>query len=348
MVTVLQPAVAEQSLVPDVMVMKVPKLLMPQADSTPVITEEVTHSLSHNQAYIQHLQQVKIIFHTHTLNIANRNNLKVIQLISPYPSSFFPMQRALSSPTVSELLVVDPSAAPTESLDSIDPGQEEMLPEIQPEILTDSSQEGLTLGSNQHVVPSPPHLDTDDAPIMGSPPFQASRASPPSSFCSPPQKELPTTESPAEPAVQLQDTLQHQDPHQHQDSRQLLVSQWHIHPPAPQPQAQLQISVPVPQQQQQQPNATVVNVALDGDNSVAPQQTYSSDCQRRPPLAASPYSVASLLTPATPPAELTAALLVERNLATLDAPRERDLVQSSQHSSTKVLKPFIQQIKNNN
>lgn len=59
-VSVLQPAVAEQPLVSDVVV-EVPKLLMPQADSTPVITEEVTHSLSHNQAYIQHLQQV-----THT------------------------------------------------------------------------------------------------------------------------------------------------------------------------------------------------------------------------------------------------------------------------------------------
>lgn len=74
-VTVLQTAVAEQQLVPD-MVMEVPKLLMPQADSNPVSTERVTHSLSHNQAYIQHLQQVKINFQT---QLANRNNLKILK-----------------------------------------------------------------------------------------------------------------------------------------------------------------------------------------------------------------------------------------------------------------------------
>lgn len=57
-VTVLQPAAAEQPLVPDTVV-EVPKLLMPPADSTPAALEEVTHSLSHNQAFMQHLQQVE-------------------------------------------------------------------------------------------------------------------------------------------------------------------------------------------------------------------------------------------------------------------------------------------------
>lgn len=58
-VTVLKPAVAKQPQVPDVVV-EVSKLLIPQADSTPVVTEEVTLSLSHNKADIQHLQQVKL------------------------------------------------------------------------------------------------------------------------------------------------------------------------------------------------------------------------------------------------------------------------------------------------
>lgn len=252
------------------------------------------------------------------------------------------MQQALSSPTASKLLVENPLAAPAESLDlSLDPGQEECLPKMQPD--AGFSQDGLTVGSNQHSMPSPPHLDTDDAPMMCSPPFQDS---PPSSFCSPPQTELPTAESPAEPSVQLQDTFQsqhpHQDPHQHQDSPQLPVSKWHIHPPTSRPAAHLQISVPV--LQQQQPSATAVRVALNGDNSVSPQETHSSECHKRPPPAYFLSSAASLLAPATPPAELTAALLVERNLATLGAPRECETRQSSQQSSTKVVQQSFQQI----
>lgn len=57
-VTVLQPAAAEQPLLPDAVV-EVPKLPMPPADSTPAALEEVAHSLSHNQAFMQHLQQVE-------------------------------------------------------------------------------------------------------------------------------------------------------------------------------------------------------------------------------------------------------------------------------------------------
>lgn len=54
-VTVLQPA-PEQPLVPDPAV-EVPKLLIPPADMTQVV-EEATHSLSQNEAFMQHLQQV--------------------------------------------------------------------------------------------------------------------------------------------------------------------------------------------------------------------------------------------------------------------------------------------------
>lgn len=254
------------------------------------------------------------------------------------------MQRALSSPTVSELLVENPSAAPAESLDPPDPGQSEIPPEMQSEILKGSSQDGLTVESNQHTVPSPHHLDTDDAPMMCSPPFQDS---PPSSFCSPLQTESQessrtTAESPTEPSVQLQDTFEGQDTHLHQDSHELPGSKWHIHPPTSQPPAQLQISVPVPHQQQwqkQQSSAAAVSVALNGDNSVSPQQTHSSECQQRPPPATSLSSAASLLTPVSPAAELTAALVTERNLPILDTPS----TQSSQQSGTKVLKPPLQQ-----
>lgn len=274
--------------------------------------------------------------------------------MSSCASSFFPIQQTLSSPTASDMLVGDPSAASTESLDSLGPGQEEIQPdiqlEIQPEILTGSSQDGLTVGSNQNVVPSPPHLDTDHAPMMCSTLFQDLGTSPPSSFCSTPQTELATAKSLVEPLVQLQDTFKRQDPHRQQDSLQPPFSQWHIHRPAPQPPAQFQIgdSPPEQQEQQQQPNATADSVALDGDNSVAPQHTHSSERECRPPLALSPSSAASLLAPAAPPAELTAAQLVERNVATLDTSRECDPVQSSQQSSTKVLKPSVQQINQKN
>lgn len=265
------------------------------------------------------------------------------------------MQQISSSPTASELLVRDPSVAPTEGLDSLGPTQEEILPEIQmeiqpefqPEIRTGSSQGSLTVGSNKHAVASPPHLDTDDASRMCSHPFQDSGTSPPSSFCSPTQTELLKSESMTETAMRLQDTFQCEDPQQQKDAYHLPLSQWHIHPPAPQCSAQLQLSVPVPQQHQQ-PDDTTVSVAFDGDNSVAPQQRHTSESHRQTTPASSPSfttsllaPACSLLTPATPPAELTAALLVDRNLATLDAPKKCDLVQSSQQNSTKVLKLSI-------
>lgn len=55
-VTVLQPH-PEPPLAPDPAV-EMPKLLMPPADMTQVV-EEVAHSLSQNQAFMQHLQQVR-------------------------------------------------------------------------------------------------------------------------------------------------------------------------------------------------------------------------------------------------------------------------------------------------
>lgn len=55
-VTVLQPP-PEPSLAPDPAV-EMPKLLMPPADMTQVV-EEVTQSISQNQAFMQHLQQVR-------------------------------------------------------------------------------------------------------------------------------------------------------------------------------------------------------------------------------------------------------------------------------------------------
>lgn len=55
-VTVLQPP-PEPAPTPE-LVVEMPKLLMPPADMTQVV-EEVTHSLSQNQAFMQHLQQVR-------------------------------------------------------------------------------------------------------------------------------------------------------------------------------------------------------------------------------------------------------------------------------------------------
>lgn len=55
-VTVLQPP-PEPPLAPEPAV-EIPKLLMPPADVTQVV-EEVTRSLSQNEAFMQHLQQVR-------------------------------------------------------------------------------------------------------------------------------------------------------------------------------------------------------------------------------------------------------------------------------------------------
>lgn len=52
----LQPP-PEPTLAPDPAV-EMPKLLMPPADMTQVV-EEATHSMSQNQAFMQHLQQVE-------------------------------------------------------------------------------------------------------------------------------------------------------------------------------------------------------------------------------------------------------------------------------------------------
>ncbi|TDG99154.1 hypothetical protein EPR50_G00208430 [Perca flavescens] len=165
-VTVLQPP-PEPPLAPDPAV-EIPKLLLPPADMTQVV-EEVTHSLSQNEAFMQHLQQ-----------------------------------QALSSPITSELLAGALPAVPMESLGS--PVASER--ETQPRTHAVSGLDAHTVMSDQRVQASPLHSDPEDTPLICSPsPVQDSERPAPPSFS--PQIALPGPESSAprphvEPQVPLQ------------------------------------------------------------------------------------------------------------------------------------------------
>ncbi|XP_035529537.1 BRD4-interacting chromatin-remodeling complex-associated protein [Morone saxatilis] len=317
-VTVLQPP-PEPPLVPDPAV-EIPKLLMPPADMTQVV-EEVTHSMSQNEAFMQHLQQ-----------------------------------QALSSPITSELLVGALPVVPMESLPS--PVASER--ETQPTTHAVSGQDTRTGMSDQCVDTSPLHSDTEDTPLIcSSPPIQDAERPAPTSFSPPtgphitlpgPESSVPQITAP-QPCIEPQ--VQYQLPPQLQVSQALFVqNQVHIQSSVSQPQPQVQASAPQLQVQssvsqpqssvstsvhssplrvsvsvpQQQPDPTAASLSKGGDDSAVQQHT-----QNKP----------------------TAALVVESKAFTLDvhppspaaqgvqahgppAPRECAPIQTSQQTGTKL------------
>ncbi|XP_049453099.1 BRD4-interacting chromatin-remodeling complex-associated protein [Epinephelus fuscoguttatus] len=320
-VTVLQPP-PEPPLAPDPAV-EIPKLLMPPADMTQVM-EEVTQSMSQNEAFMQHLQQ-----------------------------------QALSSPITSELLVGALPVVPMESLAS--PVANER--ETQPQTHTVSGQDAHTVMSDQCVEASPLHSNPEDTPLIcSSPPVQDSERPAPTSFS--PQITLPGPESSVPqitaPQPRIEPQVQYQVPHQLQVSQALFAqNQVQIQSSVSQPPVQLQVQVQVQQSSVSQPQSSV-NPSV---HSSPPPLRVSVPQQQPDPTAASASlskggddSAVQQHTQNKP----TAALVVESKPFTLDvhppspaaqgvqahgppAPRECAPIQTSQQTSTKLAGPLEQQ-----
>ncbi|XP_026007705.1 BRD4-interacting chromatin-remodeling complex-associated protein isoform X2 [Astatotilapia calliptera] len=320
-VTVLQPP-PEAPLAPDPAEM--PKLLLPPSDMTQVV-EEVTHSMSQNQAFMQHLQQ-----------------------------------QALSPPITSELLVGALPVVPMESLASPVTSDRES----QPQTHAVSGQDTCTVMSDQCAEVSPLHSDPENTPLICSPSQIQDTGRPAARTFSPPtgpQIALPGPENsvPQTTASQphSEPLVQYEVPHQLQVSQALfahnqLQIQSSVSKPLPQAQAsvsqpQLSVSQPQPSNHtsihssqsplpvsvsvpQQQPNPTAASAVLSkaGDDSAVQQHT-----QNKP----------------------TAALAVESKAFTLDvhppspaaqgvqgppAPMECAPIQTSQQTSTKLAGPL--------
>ncbi|XP_028252004.1 BRD4-interacting chromatin-remodeling complex-associated protein [Parambassis ranga] len=249
-VTVLQPP-PEPPLAPDPAV-EMPKLLMPQVEMTQVV-EEVTHSMSQNQAFMQHLQQ-----------------------------------QALSSPITSELLVGSLPVVPMESLASPVAANRES----QPQTHAVSGQDSHSMMSDQCVEVSPLHSDPDNTQVMCSPPQIQDSGRPASaafSLQAGSQITLPESSVPQTAAPQPQ--AQYQVSHQLQASQALFVqNQVQIQSSVPQPPPQVQLSVSQPQplahsrpsplrvsvpQQQPAPTAASATLSKGGDDSAVQQHTQN-------------------------------------------------------------------------
>ncbi|XP_026163563.1 BRD4-interacting chromatin-remodeling complex-associated protein [Mastacembelus armatus] len=307
-VTVLQPP-PEPPLAPDPAV-EMPKLLIPPADMTQVV-EEVTHSMSQNQAFMQHLQQ-----------------------------------QALSSPLTSELLVGALPVVPMEALTS--PLANER--ETQPQTHAASVQDTHTVMSDQCVEASPLHSDPEDTPLLcSSPQIQDTTFSPPvAPQITLPVPESPVPQATA-PQPHIEPQVQYHVPNQLQVSQALFAqSQVQIQSSVSQPLPQAQPSVSQPQPSvhasvhsspsplrvsvsvpQQQPDATAASASLSkGGDSAVQQHT-----QNKPTAALAVESTVFTLDvhPPSPAAP------------SIQAPRECAPTQSSQQTSTKLAGPLEQQ-----
>ncbi|KAK2826677.1 hypothetical protein Q5P01_020891 [Channa striata] len=326
-VTVLQPP-PEQPLAPDPAV-EMPKLLMPPTDITQVV-EEVTHSMSQNQAFMQHLQQ-----------------------------------QALNSPITSELLAGALPVVPMESLAS--PVASER--ESQPQTRAVSGQDTRTVVSDQCVEASPLPSDAEDAPLLcSSSPIQDT-GRPATAAFSPaagPQITLPGCEGSvlqsAAPQPHTEPQVHYQVPHQLQVPQALFAQnqgqiQSSVSQPLPQMQASLSqvqpsasqpqssahtsvhsspsprhVSVSVPQQQ---PDSTAASACLSkgGDDSAVQQHT-----QNKPTAALAVESKAFTLD-VHPPSPAAQTVQTHRP----SAPRQGAPVQMSQQTGAKLAGPLEQQ-----
>ncbi|XP_074465970.1 BRD4-interacting chromatin-remodeling complex-associated protein [Sebastes fasciatus] len=256
-VTVLQPP-PEPPLAPDPAV-EIPKLLMPPADMSQVV-EEVTQSMSQNEAFMQHLQQ-----------------------------------QALSSPITSDLLVGALPVVPMEPLAS--PAANER--ETQPQTHTASGQDPRAVMSDQRVEASPLHSDPEDTLLICSPsPIQDTQRPSFSPQIPLPGPESSAPQPRIEPQVQYQVPHQLQVSQALFAQNQSSVSQ--PPPPQVQvqvsaPQLQVQSSVSQPQssvvnvsvhssppplrvsvpQQQPDPTAASASLSKGGDDSAVQQHTQN-------------------------------------------------------------------------
>ncbi|XP_032366975.1 BRD4-interacting chromatin-remodeling complex-associated protein [Etheostoma spectabile] len=313
-VTVLQPS-PEPPLAPDPAV-EIPKLALSPADMTRVV-EEVTHSLSQNEAFMQHLQQ-----------------------------------QPLSSPLTSELLAGALPGVPLESLAS--PVASEREP--QPQTHAVSGLDARTVMSEQRVQASPLHSDPEDTPLMCSPStiLDSKRPAPPSFS---PQITLSGPESPAprphiEPQVALQLQVSQALFAQSQSSVSQPAPQLQSSVSQPPPQLQSSLSVSQPQslvytavhsspsplcvsvpQQQSDPTAACASLSKGGDNSAVQQHT-----QNKPTAALVVESTAFTLD-VYPPSPAAQGVKVHGP----PAPREGAPIWTGQQTGTKLPGPLEQQ-----
>ncbi|XP_068436309.1 BRD4-interacting chromatin-remodeling complex-associated protein isoform X2 [Clinocottus analis] len=278
-VTVLQPP-PEPPVAPEPAV-EIPKLLMPPADMTQVV-EAVTHSLSQNEAFMQHLQQ-----------------------------------QALSSPLTSELLVGSLPAAPMESLDS--PAADER--ETRPRTHAASGQDDRCVeASPLHSDPADAPPSRSPSPIRdterpAAPCFspQIPPPAPEGPVTAPQTRIEPQTQYRAPHQLQASQALFAQTPEQAEPS----VSQPPDRLQLSQPPDRLQLSQPPDRLQLSQPppsgNASV--------HSIPPPLRVSVPQQQSDPTAASAHlseggdeSAVQQHTQNKP----TAALVVESKAFTLD------------------------------
>lgn len=236
-VTVLQPP-PEPPLAPDPAV-EMPKLLMPPADMTQAV-EEATHSMSQNQAFMQHLQQ-----------------------------------QALSSPISSDLLVGSLPVVPMESLPSPVSDDRESQPQThagsgQDSLLSDQCVEVSPLHSDPEdssLICSPPQIQ--DTGRTAPPPFSP-LPGPESSAqqtAAPQPRIEPQVQYPAPRQLHVSPALFGQNQVQIQASASPSV-----HPPVQISPTPLRSNVSVPQQQPD-PSAAVVSKA--GDDSAVQQHTQN-------------------------------------------------------------------------
>ncbi|KAM3594169.1 uncharacterized protein V6R79_003539 [Siganus canaliculatus] len=306
-VTVLQPPPEPP---PDPAV-EIPKLLMPPADLTQVV-EEVTQSMSQNEAFMQHLQQ-----------------------------------QALSSPLTSELLVGAMPAVPLEPLPSPGTGDRE----TQPQVHSASGQDPGTATSDQCVEASPLPSDPEDASLIcSSPPVLDPQRAATTCFSPPAANQIPLPGSensnPQIPAPQphVEPQVQYQVPQAlfSQNQEQIQASVPQIPASAPQLQVQpsvdasvrsspspLRVNVSVPQQQ---PEAAAA-LFTGGDDSAAQQLTQNK------PTAALVVESKAFTLDVHPPSPAAQGVQGQGSAA----PRERGPLQASQQAPIKLAGPPEQQ-----
>ncbi|XP_035850823.1 BRD4-interacting chromatin-remodeling complex-associated protein isoform X2 [Sander lucioperca] len=353
-VTVLQPP-PEPPLAPDPAV-EIPKLLLPPADMTQVV-EEVTHSLSPNEAFMQHLQQQALSSPITSELLAGALPVVPMEsLASPVASEreTQPQTHALSGTVMSDQCV---QASPLHS----DPEDTPLI--CSPSPIQDSERPAPPSFSPQITLPGPessaprPHIEPQ-VPLqlqVSQALFAQSQVQLLSSVSQPP---LQLQSSVSQPPPQLQPSVS-QSPPQLQSSVSQPQLQSSLSQPPPQlqsslsqPPPQLQLSVSQPQslvnaavhsspsplrvsvpQQQPDPTAASASLSKGGDNSAVQQHTHNKP---------------------------TAALVVESKAFTLDvhppspaaqgvqahgppAPREGAPIRTSQQTGTKLAGPPEQQ-----
>ncbi|KAG7510207.1 hypothetical protein JOB18_016079 [Solea senegalensis] len=258
-VTVLQPPPPPEPPLPPDAAAEMPKLLMPPADMTQVVAE-VTHSMSPNQAFMQHLQQQALSSPiTSDLLVDALPVVPMETLVSTIERETQPQTHAVPGPCVTSDQCVEASPLHSDPEDS--------------PLLSSSSSPGQDSGRTAFSPPAGPHIT-----LPGT------------------EGSIPKTTAPQTLIVQ-QD--QSQVPHQLHVSPALFAPnqvqiQSSVSQPLPQVQVRVQVPVSKPQPSthtpvhnssslqlvsllvpQQQPDPTAAGLCKGGEDSAVQQHTHN-------------------------------------------------------------------------